>query len=119
MRYATAGHSGPVVIAPGCEPRGLKAEGFPIGLFPGARYDEFRVDLSAGDRIYFYSDGVTDAMNPKQDEFGYERLLDLVSARRNDDIETVVQAIGRAVNTWADGEPSHDDVSILGLEVTR
>lgn len=119
MRYATAGHPGPILASPGSKPRMLKAEGFPIGLFPAVSYDEYRVDLNRGDRVYFYSDGVTDAMNPEQHEFGCQRLLDIVSAHQQDDIDIVVRIIGEAVRTWAKGLPSHDDVSVLALELTQ
>ena len=118
IRYATAGHPGPVLLPAGNEPRVLHAEGFPIGLFPDASYEEYRVALTPGDRVYFYSDGVTDAMDEVDEPFGSERLLELLVTRRDDPLETTVSAIGSSVAAWATPNTPQNDVSIVGLELT-
>ena len=119
IRYATAGHPGPVLLTRGKPPSVLKAEGFPIGLFPGSQYDEFQVALTPGDRMFFYSDGVTDAMDEAEQGFGAERLLDLLERHRDSDLQTSVDAIQSAVVDWAVSNSPQDDVSAVGIEFTE
>ena len=63
FRYVSAGHPGPVHLPAGAEPVILESRGTPIGLADDA-YEERSVRLSAGDRLYLYSDGVPEAMDP-------------------------------------------------------
>jgi sigma-B regulation protein RsbU (phosphoserine phosphatase) len=119
VRYSTAGHPGPVLVSGDRPPKVLEAVGFPIGLFPDVTYEEFRAPLTPGDRIVFYSDGVTDTMNGDDETFGYARFLNLLLTRRDDDLETTVDAIRTSIIDWAkDGKPQ-DDVSVLVLELAN
>ena len=69
--------------------------------------------------MYFYSDGVTDAMDQADQPFGSERLLERLTASRNDLLETSVSAIGASVSAWAAEQTPQDDVSLVGLELTE
>ena len=70
LRYVSAGHPGPIHVPAGADPIALAAAGLPIGMFPDTEYTEYAARLEPGDRLYFYSDGVTEAMNPADDDFG-------------------------------------------------
>src|SRR3984893_105048 len=63
LRFTSAGHPGPVYIPRSGGPATVDAPGFPIGLFREASYGEHRLMLQVGDRVYFYSDGATDAVD--------------------------------------------------------
>ena len=75
FRYVSAGHPGPVHLPCGADPVILESQGFPIGLADDA-YEERSVRLEAGDRLYLYSDGVPEAMDPAGKQFGDARLLE-------------------------------------------
>ena len=81
LRYVSAGHHGPIHVPAGGAPVALEAAGLPIGMFPDAEYDEFTKPLGRGDRIYLFSDGVTEAMNEAEEDFGIERLVAALRGR--------------------------------------
>ena len=68
-----------VTSAPGV--RTINAEGFPLGLFPNAEYEEFTLSTQPGDLIVFFSDGIVDAVNADGEMFGDERLKQLLESR--------------------------------------
>ena len=75
MRYASAGHPGPIHVPVRSEPVALEAAGLPIGWFADVEYDEFVARFGPGDRLYLYSDGLTEAMNESDEDFGKAGLL--------------------------------------------
>ena len=75
FRYVSAGHPGPVYLPAGARPVILESSGSPIGLAEDA-YGERSVRLAAGDRLYLYSDGVPEAMDPAGELFSDARLLE-------------------------------------------
>ena len=77
LQIANAGASQPLICRAG-EVEPVHAEGFPLGLFPEATYEEFTLSLQPGDAIIFFSDGITDALNESGELFGDERLIAVV-----------------------------------------
>jgi sigma-B regulation protein RsbU (phosphoserine phosphatase) len=117
FRYVSAGHPGPIYVPIGGPPVILQCPGFPIGLAEGA-YGESRVQLKAGDRLYLYSDGIPDAMNPGGERFGDARLVDSIGQTR---IKTLREGMARLLeelSQWQKGEKPQDDISILVVEIT-
>jgi phosphoserine phosphatase RsbU/P len=117
FRYISAGHPGPVVLALNKEPSILESDGFPIGLTDEA-YDERIFRLQAGDRLFVYSDGVTEAMDAAGDQFTAARLMQVICDSRSSTLQVSVDAILAAVIAWQGTEKRHDDVSILAIELT-
>ena len=74
LRYACAGHPCPIHVPDGGRPVALGCAGLPVGLFADAEYDEAEVEFGPGDRLYLYSDGVTDTVNETNEEFGITGL---------------------------------------------
>jgi sigma-B regulation protein RsbU (phosphoserine phosphatase) len=114
LTYVSAGHPGAIQIARGKEPRTLNSTGLPIGF--GERYEQQSVHLDASDRVYLYSDGVTEAMNPLSDLFGSERLVSVLQRCQPQGLADSVAALQAELQTWQDGEPNKDDISILAME---
>jgi ketosteroid isomerase-like protein len=72
LRYANAGHDLPYLHHSGdCEE--LRARGMPLGLMPGMSYEEKEIELDVGEGVFFYSDGLVEAHDPKGDMFGFPR----------------------------------------------
>ena len=117
LRYASAGHPGPVHAPRGGVPAALEAAGLPIGWFPEVEYDEFAAQLAPGDRLYLYSDGVTEAMNERQEDFGTAGLLGSLTATRGGPLRETVQALRRAVSRWRGQDGLEDDLTLLALEM--
>jgi sigma-B regulation protein RsbU (phosphoserine phosphatase) len=117
FRYVSAGHPGPLHVPSGSDPVLLESHGFPIGLADGA-YTERSVRLGAGDRLYLYSDGVPEAMNPSGKQFGNDRLVEAIGRGRSEALQESIGILLGEVARWQGSERPQDDISILAVEVT-
>ncbi len=118
FRYVAAGHAGPLVVPRDGAPVRHDSTGQPVGLFPEAMFEEGRLSLGAGDRLYLYTDGVTEAAGPEDEDFGSRRTAEVLGRGRPKTLESSIADLLREVKTWTGGAPFTDDVSILGVEVT-
>jgi len=97
----------------------IELPGVPLGSFFGVTYDEVTLPLANGDVFVFCSDGVTEAMTREGDEFGAERLLEVVRRTRHETAREIVQAIAGAVDDHRAGFPSNDDTTIVALRISQ
>ena len=116
FKYTSAGHPGPVHLPAGAGPRILESDGLPIGLGDAA-YEERGIGLQAGDRLYLYSDGVPEAMDPAGRLFGKTRLLDAIENARAATLQASVSALLAEIAQWHGSEPPQDDVSVIAIEI--
>jgi serine phosphatase RsbU (regulator of sigma subunit) len=79
LRYANAGHDLPYLHRGRGEAEELRARGMPLGLMPSMSYEEKEIDLDDGEGVFFYSDGLVEAHDPKGEMFGFPRLRALVA----------------------------------------
>jgi len=96
----------------------IEAPGVPLGSFHGMTYDEVTFPLSSEDVYVFCSDGVTEAMNRRGDEFGSSRLCEVVAATRHLTAKDIVHAIVEAVDEHRAGFPPNDDTTVVALKIT-
>ena len=96
----------------------IELPGVPLGSFPGSTYDEVTIALHQGDLFVFCSDGIFEAMNANGDEFGAERLIEVVAGARQADAKTVVGSIVAAVDAFREGTPPNDDMTIVAVRIT-
>lgn len=116
LTYVSAG-SPPIVHAPKMrKPHFETVPGYPIGIVAEPGYQEQRIQLEPGDRLYFYTDGVPDAMNSAGDDFGMDRLVASIHQFRELPLDESLPAIMKQVRDWAGEESIHDDATILGIE---
>jgi phosphoserine phosphatase RsbU/P len=97
--------------------RTINAEGFPLGLFPNAEYEEFTLSTQPGDLIVFFSDGIVDAVNADNDMFGDDRLKELLESQRQPTARSTVDSILQAVTDFQAGTAHFDDETIVVLRV--
>ena len=129
MTYCRAGHT-PLVfmggagstLGPGAQV--LTPDGMVVGLrFPGAseKFDalleEARLDLTAGDVIVFYTDGISEAMNPASDLFGETRLSSIVEEHGHLESGELRERILREIEAFVDGADQHDDMTMVLVKV--
>jgi sigma-B regulation protein RsbU (phosphoserine phosphatase) len=95
----------------------IQAEGFPLGLFPVAEYEEFTLSTQPGDSIVFFSDGITDAEDRTHEMFGTERLCNLLQETDNATANETVNSILAAVEDFQAGAEHFDDETVLVLRV--
>ena len=102
------------MVNPGEPAKILDRGGLPISL--GGDYQQYNATLKAGGRLYLYSDGITEAMNPAREMFGQQHLLESLEQLANRPLPTSVSQLVEQVHGWRGGSPMSDDVSILALE---
>jgi sigma-B regulation protein RsbU (phosphoserine phosphatase) len=117
LDYVSGGHPALVrVPAAGGDVEHHGAEGFPIAFVPDVTYEQKSLQLAAGDRIYFYSDGVPEAMDAQRRPFGEERMNACLGDSRAAPLDESVAGLLAAVEAWCRPAGPLDDVTILGLE---
>lgn len=94
----------------------LELPGVPLGAFFGSSYDELTVPIAPNDVFVFCSDGVSEAMNARNEEFTSERLIEVVKEVRAQSAREIVQAVVSAVENWRDGAPPNDDMTVVALK---
>ena len=95
----------------------VKAEGFPLGLFPDVTYEELNVATQPGDAIVFVSDGILDAENEKEEMYGEDRLAGLLCANRDLPALEIADAILEDVARFQGAKDRFDDETIIVLRV--
>jgi phosphoserine phosphatase RsbU/P len=115
--FTIAGHPAPVLARAGERPRRLAVSGLPIGMMEEAEYDETVIELQPGDRLYLYSDGLTEEINAAEEEFGDERLLGAIADTRALGLSESVESLVHKVVAWHGDDHLKDDVSILAIAV--
>jgi phosphoserine phosphatase RsbU/P len=116
FRHVSAGHPGPLLLPADGPPVILESPGFPIGLAEEA-YAERHVHLAAGDRMYLYSDGLTDAMNAGGERFGEVGLLEAIERYRAEPLRVGLGSLLGEIARWQGAERPQDDISILAVEL--
>ena len=117
FRFVSAGHPGPLVVKGDGSSMVHEVAGRPIGLWPESDYTESMVELSAGDRIVIYSDGLSEERNPQGEQFGDARMQELVASSTGSDLQDTLQVLEQEVAAWGGGNDVRDDVAILAAEI--
>ena len=116
VRYVKAGHPGPIVVTPDGARCLEKGGGIPIGILPDAEYEEDQVELSSGDSLIFYTDGVFETFNAQREVYGLDRMIRTI-AESGGGISERLRALQLSLDAFGGGEPRRDDVTFVGLEV--
>lgn len=119
LSIANAGGTHPLLLRDG-DLSQVPVDGIPLGLFPEADYAVSTVNLRVGDAIVFASDGILESENAKDEEFGFERLRDLmISLPPETSVENISGAILSATDAFTGlDRPARDDRTLLVLRVT-
>jgi serine phosphatase RsbU (regulator of sigma subunit) len=116
LRYANGGHNPPYVRrADGTVEALSGAGGLVLGAMPGMSYPDHTLQLLPGDRLVLYTDGVTEAFNPREEAYGTERLIAEVRANGDDGAAALVERICHSVSVFAGGAPQSDDITLTVL----
>jgi len=116
LSYVNAAQCPPVVLRTGGEHIELEATGMPVGLMEGAEFTLESLQLSPGDRVVIYSDGVTEAQNQNKEFFGRKRLDEVLKAHAGGSCAAIHDAIQEAVAAFTEGAEQSDDITVVVLE---
>jgi phosphoserine phosphatase RsbU/P len=119
FRIANAGHPSPIRFS--LHRKELNVWSMPsgpaLGFIEDQDYPATELRVAEGDRIIFYTDGLTEAMNPHTEEFGEERLLALIREHGVDSPSAIIEVVRGAVDLHRNGEKVSDDFSMLVTEI--
>ena len=111
--YTNAGHNPALLIrADGTADR-LGPTGMPVGLMEIGNYSEVEADFQLGDTLVLYTDGITEAENPAEEEYGIERLIEVCSLHRDKDLAEMSNEIQKNLDDFASGVPYADDRTLV------
>ncbi|MGE5346114.1 MAG: SpoIIE family protein phosphatase [Acidithiobacillales bacterium] len=113
--WANAGHNAGLLVRAAGDSERLGAHGPPLGLFPGKAYGSGSLTLGAGDLLVLYTDGITEAANPEEVEFGTDRLLEVVRASRAKPVAQIEVDVLAALASFVKGVPYADDRTFVLL----
>jgi sigma-B regulation protein RsbU (phosphoserine phosphatase) len=116
LQVANSGAVQPIFCRAG-ESVPVRAEGFPLGMFPDVAYEEFSISTQPGDSVIFVSDGILDAENAQDEMYGEERLSALLCAHRGQPAQEIADAILADVTRFQNGKERFDDETIIVLRV--
>jgi phosphoserine phosphatase RsbU/P len=120
LSYVNAGHNAPMLLrGRGGERQLIRlSDGGPVvGLLYPAAYRQFEQDLRAGDLLVGFTDGISECMNPADEEWGEERLLAAIEANRELPAAALIDALMRAADAFAAGAKQHDDMTLIVIRV--
>ena len=116
LTYANGGHDSPLILhTDGSSVRIPATDGIALGVMPGLEYNQNSVTLSPSDTLVLYTDGVTEAMNAQDEQFGMERLTQIFKNGPPMDPKDVAQVVFDAVKEFAGDTPQSDDITCLIL----
>ncbi|MCL2221633.1 MAG: SpoIIE family protein phosphatase [Oscillospiraceae bacterium] len=120
LTYANAGHNPPLLKRAGGDYEWLPTKrGFVIAGMEGMKYKQEEIELSEGDELYLYTDGVTEAMNPAKELFSDPYLLEVANKYKDENLKEFLGNIKKEIDIFADGAEQADDITMLVLEIKK
>ncbi len=114
LRYTSAGHNPPLLYRrQSATFEALHTPGIALGVLDAIHLHEAETIMAPGDLLVCYTDGVTEAIDDAQQEFGVERLREIITTYADYDVGVIMQAISGAIDAHSRGQPPFDDVTLL------
>jgi sigma-B regulation protein RsbU (phosphoserine phosphatase) len=117
FEFANAGHHPPILVRRNAQVEFLQTTGPALGLLAEAHHQIETATLRAGDCLLFYTDGVTETMNPAREEYGEQRLQDLLVAYRKRSAQEIVSRLIEDLNAFRASTLLQDDRTIMALKI--
>lgn len=115
--YANAGHNYPILVRADGSVELLKAGGLVIGALPHTQYESSAVQLQPDDILFLFTDGLSEAIDAEEREYGEDRIRELVLRHRADDPQTIVDLILSDMRSHDPTYPPRDDTTIVAIKM--
>ena len=116
LRFVNCGHNSPLLRHNGTYEWMRQKSGLMLGIMSGMPYKEYTLNLTHGDLLYLYTDGVTEAMNAEGKLYGDETLIKYLNNHSRLGVSEILYSVSSSVDYYADGAPQADDITMLALE---
>jgi serine phosphatase RsbU (regulator of sigma subunit) len=113
LTYVSAGHNPVFVVNGQDESHSLTRTGIPLGLFDHMPWQQHTIRIAPGDILVAYTDGVSEAHNPDSEEFGEQRLLDVIRSHPDRPAADIHIALMEAVHNFVGSAPQFDDITLM------
>jgi len=117
LNYVNAGHNPPLLLK---EAAGgvilLEAKGIALGVLDDIDLEERELELASNDVVIFYTDGVTESINEKEEQFGQDRLIAAIEKGIDLPVQDLIDKVKEEVTTFARGQPQFDDLTLVALK---
>ncbi len=116
VTYCNGGHNHPVLITSAGETSFLKGAGnLVLGAMDGMKYTNLRLKLSPGDRLYLYTDGVTEGMDSDYNQYSDARLLETCKGLSQASAREMVETVTASLTEFVNGAPQSDDITMMAI----
>ena len=112
LTYTNAGHLPPILLHGG-QPQLLEVTGTVVGAFPRIQYEERSLVMAPGDILLAYTDGIAEPENVYGEEFGTDRMMDLVVKYQSESSDEIIARIMEAVPHWTGSSELSDDMTVV------
>lgn len=117
VRFSQAGHPAPIKCSQSKEqPHEIGNGGIPVGMFKDMVYTSNELTLNKGDSLFLYSDGITECFSPDNEEYGKQRLNDVIHSTRNSSLFMTLKSVDESITDWNNRSVFSDDVSIFAIK---
>ncbi|MDH3216609.1 MAG: SpoIIE family protein phosphatase [Candidatus Krumholzibacteria bacterium] len=116
LTFSNAGHENPFLFGPHSPPTRLETGGTVLGVIENFPFEEEVVRVQPGDTLVVFSDGITDAFDPEDNQFGEQRLVEILTQHQKQSAEDIIDRIIDAVKKHAGTAPQTDDLTLLVLK---
>ncbi len=113
LTCTNAGHNPAILLRAGGSHELIPATGVPLGILPFATYRSSDHEMQPGDTLVLYTDGITEAENARDEEYGLDRLLAICRARGSSSVRELAEAIEHDLDEFVEGRPYADDRTIV------
>ena len=117
LELCQAGHPHSLLVSKDLPSRFIVQGNVPVGIIPNANYESVSFNYNSGDRIFIYSDGITECESQTGEMFGSERFRLFVEETRNLKIRDVLTELDQRIYAWHGGNDFEDDISLLVMEL--
>ncbi len=116
FQYSNAGHNHPILVRANGSYEFLSKGGLVIGAFSGAVYEDDVKILNENDLLFLYTDGLSEAMNESDEEYGEQRILDYIIEKREQSCELIIEGIMKEIRAFDATDPPRDDTTLIVMK---
>ena len=118
VEICNAGHLPPLLIQDG-KVTSIAATGLPVGVFCTESFTVNRIHMSKGDTLFLYTDGLSESLDGTGNEYGPERLSQLLNENNHMPVDSIVSLCRRELSAFAGGKPPGDDLTLMAIRRTK
>lgn len=120
LEFSNAGHEDAII----CNKKNFfevfkTKHGLPIGAFKNSKYDNYKISLNKGDKLFLYTDGVLDAVNNQNRQYGIFNLLKLLNMNKNKNAKEIIKTVKSDLDAFSKNSSQFDDITMLCFELNK